>query len=306
METKKILIENLQEFKNHPFRSYSEDALYALSESIRNYGLQHPIIVREISNNLYEIIAGHNRVRACKLAGIKEIEADIRDVDDDEAKLIMAETNLRQRRKISIVEKAKAYAIEAEALLSQGRLQGTTKRRELERKFGESGKQIERYLKIAGLPQAVQKRIEDGQILFGAAVLLAKLPAEKLELFTECFFEYYPDEKLTEDLILYIENEKIDSDTMLVNALFEYFYQKQGKQTADRYFRISRTKIEKFVPNWPEEQICELIEKLLRYRRLRMEAQTKKDNIAAEKLWEDIEEDHQNVRKLTLNATRRK
>ena len=97
---KNIKIELLKEFTNHPFKSYDEGELKALADSIQSIGLQNPIIVRQIPDSeQYEIIAGHNRVRACKLLNKKTIPAITKNVDDALAKLIMAETNLKQRRK---------------------------------------------------------------------------------------------------------------------------------------------------------------------------------------------------------------
>lgn len=177
---KNIKIELLKEFTNHPFKSYDEGELKALADSIQSIGLQNPIIVRQIPDSeQYEIIAGHNRVRACKLLNKKTIPAITKNVDDALAKLIMAETNLKQRERMKLSEKIMAYALEAEALTAQGKLTGTTKRAELSKMFGESGKQVERYLHLSKLIPPLLKLLEQRKLTQKDGLALAKLSHEK-------------------------------------------------------------------------------------------------------------------------------
>jgi len=116
-------IDKLIHFRNHPFRLYSMERLLELAESIEQNGVLMPIIVRPLHNDSeqYEILAGHNRTEASKLAGKKTIPSRIIDCNDDEAILIVTETNLKQREKLLHSEKAKAYEMQMEALKSQGK-----------------------------------------------------------------------------------------------------------------------------------------------------------------------------------------
>ncbi len=118
----KIAIDKLVHFENHPFELYSGDRFDELVSSVRQLGIIQPIIVRE-KGECYEILAGHNRVEACKHIGEAEISAIIVDVDDEEAEMIMLETNMQQRSFSDLPhsEKAKIISIRHEAMKSQGK-----------------------------------------------------------------------------------------------------------------------------------------------------------------------------------------
>lgn len=107
-------LSDLVDYRNQPFRSYSEPELENLKESIRRIGLQNPIIVRKKDNNKYEILSGHNRRKAYEELGYETIPARIVEADDDLAELIMIDTNIIQRNEISPMERAKAYKIKAD------------------------------------------------------------------------------------------------------------------------------------------------------------------------------------------------
>ena len=219
---KNIRLDKLKEFYDHPFQEYSEEKLTALAESIKEYGLQNPIIVRPINDtDMYEIIAGHNRARAVKLNGGKVIAAIIKTVSDDEAKMIMAETNLRQREKMRLSEKVLAYAIEAQALTSQGKLVGTTKRKELQKMFGESGKQIERYLHLSHLITPLLKRLDNGELSQNVGVTMSQLDKHKQEIVNEYFSDNNfkgLDMKIAQ---IIKENKKLIVDTQSLHVIVE-------------------------------------------------------------------------------------
>ena len=110
-------VDSLVPFSNHPFREYPEEKMREMVESVTEHGILMPILVRPIdSGEGYEIISGHNRVEACRRAGIKTIPATIREMDDDTATILMVDSNLRQRDKLLPSEKAKAYQMKMEAL----------------------------------------------------------------------------------------------------------------------------------------------------------------------------------------------
>ena len=103
-----LSLSDLVPFKDHPFRVVDDDRMKETVESIREYGVLVPIIVRPIDDGTFEIVSGHRRKRACELAGVEEIPAIVRELDDDEATIIMVDSNL-QRENILPSERAKAY-----------------------------------------------------------------------------------------------------------------------------------------------------------------------------------------------------
>ena len=113
-------VDDLYSFKDHPFRQYTEEKMDEMVESVREHGVITPILVRPRKDcDGYEIISGHNRVEACRRAGIETIPATIRDLDDDTAIILMVDSNLKQREKLLPTEKAKAYKMKLEALKRQ-------------------------------------------------------------------------------------------------------------------------------------------------------------------------------------------
>ena len=118
----KIPITRLIPFNNQPFKPYSKEKLEGLAKSIGEQGLLNPIIVRKVTDSdNYEILCGHNRVKAYELLSLSDILSFIKDVNDDMAVFILTESNLRQREKLLPSEKSKAYKMQLDALKHQGK-----------------------------------------------------------------------------------------------------------------------------------------------------------------------------------------
>ena len=115
-----IEIERLRSFKNHPFQVKDDKKMEDLSECIKQYGVLVPGIVRLRESGGYELVAGHRRKRACELAGLEKMPVIIKDLTDDEATVIMVDSNI-QREELLISEKAFAYKMKYEALKRQGK-----------------------------------------------------------------------------------------------------------------------------------------------------------------------------------------
>ncbi len=113
-----IQVKDLRPFPNHPFKVRDDDSMMETVESVKQYGILVPIVVREKDGG-YEIISGHRRKRACELAGIETIPAIVRNLDDDTAIIHMVDSNV-QRENILPSEKAKAYKMKLEAIKHQG------------------------------------------------------------------------------------------------------------------------------------------------------------------------------------------
>ena len=120
-----VTLRELHPFKDHPFRGVDDDRMMETVESVKEYGVLVPLIVRPMDGGGYEIVSGHRRKRACELAGIDEIPVIVRNLDDDEAVIIMVDANL-QRENILPSERAKAYQMKLEALKHQGLRQDLT------------------------------------------------------------------------------------------------------------------------------------------------------------------------------------
>lgn len=186
-------VESLVPFKDHPFREYPEEKMQEMVESVTEHGILMPILVRPIdSGEGYEIISGHNRVEACRRAGIKTIPATIREMDDDTATILMVDSNLRQRDKLLPSEKAKAYQMKMEALKRQGARRDLTcaqldhkltraKTRDLVgAESGDSGPQVQRFIRLNSLSAPLLDYVDEGTLAFNPAVEVSYLdPADQ-------------------------------------------------------------------------------------------------------------------------------
>ena len=105
----RIMVAKLHEFKKHAFNVVDDQAMMDLVNSVKVYGVINPIVVRPLGNEEYEIVSGHRRTRACEIAGLETIPAIVLDLDDDEAAIMMVDSNLTQREHISPSERARAY-----------------------------------------------------------------------------------------------------------------------------------------------------------------------------------------------------
>ena len=183
----RLPLSELVPFKDHPFRVLDDDRMMETVESVKEYGVLVPIIVRPLEDGQYEIVSGHRRKRACELAGIDEIPVIIRDLDDDEATIIMVDSNL-QRENILPSERAKAYQMKMEAIRHQGLRKDETSRQvvgKLEsadiigQTTGESGRQVQRFIRLNSLEQPLMDKVDTGVLAFTPAVELSYLKPQE-------------------------------------------------------------------------------------------------------------------------------
>ena len=137
-QVREIPLSELHEFKGHPFKVLDDEKMQETVESIRNYGVLMPGIARPRAGGGYEIIAGHRRKHGCELAGLSTMPMFVRDYSDDEATVIMVDTNI-QREDILPSEKARAYAMKYEAMKHQGKKGSGSSLDEVVEAAGESG-----------------------------------------------------------------------------------------------------------------------------------------------------------------------
>ena len=166
-EIKYIPISELYEFKNHPFKVRDNEKMEELILSIKEHGVLVPGIARIRPQGGYEIIAGHSRKHACETLGLKDMPMFIRNISDDEAVIVMVDSNI-QREDILPSEKAKAYKMKYEAIKHQGKKGNSLD--VLSEESGESGKVIQRYIKLADLKDELLEMIDDKHLGFTQGV----------------------------------------------------------------------------------------------------------------------------------------
>lgn len=185
-------IYKLHDFENHPYKVLDNEEMEQLVESIMQYGVLSPIIVRPTENTAdeYEIISGHRRVTACEKAGIDEVPAFIVSMDRDAAVIALVDSNLH-REHVLPSEKAFAYKMKAEALEHQGRKTDITSGHvvpksddnrttaSIGRDVGESYKTVQRYIRLTNLIPEILQYVDDGRIAFTPAVELSYLKEQE-------------------------------------------------------------------------------------------------------------------------------
>ena len=187
-DVKQISIANLVPFEGHPYKVEDNADMEALTESIRENGILNPLIVRPAENDpsQYEIISGHRRAHAAKLAGIEQVPAFVYPLSRDQAAVLVVDSNLHRERLLPS-EKAFAYKLKMEALKRQGRRSDLTSS-QLETKFrsdeqigmdaGESRAQVQRYIRLTYLLPELLDLMDEGKIAFSVGVELSYLPTE--------------------------------------------------------------------------------------------------------------------------------
>ena len=187
-QIQQIPLPELYPFKDHPFRVVDDDRMMETVESIKEYGVLVPAIARPLEEGGYEIIAGHRRKRACELAGLDTMPVIVRDLDDDEAVIIMVDSNL-QRENILPSERAKAYQMKLEAIKHQGARTDLTSvqveqklsaRDRVAKDAGErSGIQVMRYIRLTELIPELLDMVDEKKIAFNPAYELSFLKKEE-------------------------------------------------------------------------------------------------------------------------------
>lgn len=177
----------LHPFRNHPFKVKDDEAMANTVESVKQYGVLVPAIARPLEEGGYELVAGHRRHHACELAGLAEMPVIVRDLDDDEATIIMVDSNL-QRESLLPSERAFAYKMKLNAIKHQGERNDLTSRQlvgKLEnadlvgQATGESGRQVQRFIRLTALIPDLLNLVDDKKIAFNPAVELSYLKIEE-------------------------------------------------------------------------------------------------------------------------------
>ncbi len=174
-------IEKLRPFEGHPFKVTDNEEMDQLTWSILTQGLLTPLVVRPLENGEYEVISGHRRLHACKKAGVETVPALITDMDRDTAAIALVDSNLH-REKILPSEKAFAYKMKMDAIKHQGVTSGQVVQKWSRDEIAdnESGRQVQRYIRLTHLIPELLEKVDEGKIAFTPAVHLSYLsPAEQ-------------------------------------------------------------------------------------------------------------------------------
>ena len=190
-KTVNLDISKLHPFEGHPYKVLDNEDMEALVESIRTQGVLTPLVVRPMEEDAYEIISGHRRLHACKKAGIGTVPAIIYSLDRNAAAIALVDSNLH-REHILPSEKAFAYKLKMDALSRQGQRTDLTSRQVVGKleaadlvgaDSGESGRQVQRYIRLTELIPELLDMVDNGQIKFNPAVELSYLAKQEQQDF---------------------------------------------------------------------------------------------------------------------------
>ena len=188
-QTTMLAVERLHPFRDHPYYVRNDAEMDALAESIREHGILSPLIVRPLEDTPgeYEVVSGHRRLFAAKVAGLKEVPAMIRTLDRDAAAIALVDSNLH-REHILPSEKAFAYKMKLEAIKHQGltsrQVVGKSESADSISEF-ESGRQVQRFIRLTHLSRSLLNLVDEGQIALTPAVELSFLTESEQADITE-------------------------------------------------------------------------------------------------------------------------
>ena len=274
-----IPLSHLHDFPNHPFKVRDDEKMQETVESVKAYGVLVPAIVRQRPDGDYEIVAGHRRKRASELAGLNELPAIVRDLDDDAATIIMVDSNL-QRENILPSERAQAYKMKLEAIKRRaGRpskensvqvgqnFDGKTSRELVAEKSPDSPTQIQRYIRLTELQPELQEMVDSGKMAMTPAVELSYLKPEEQSLLLETI----ESEQATPSLSQAQRIKKLSQSGDLNEDSILGIMAEQKKPELSSNITLSGDKLKKYFPksNTPaqiENTIFKLLDSWLRKR----------------------------------------
>ena len=266
----------ISDFPNHPFKVRQDEAMAEMVESVRKYGVLVPALVRPKEDGGYEMVAGHRRKFAAALAELTEIPCIVRNLSDDEATIIMVDSNL-QRETILPSEKAFAYKMKLDAMKRQGQRSdltcapmehksGKQKSRDiLANQSGDSREQIRRFIRLTELIPSILQMVDDGKIAFRPAVELSYLSREQ----QESLYSTMECEDCTPSLAQAIKMKEFSKDGKLTDEVILSIMQEE-KPNQKEQFKMPKERISKyFAPGTPAQKIEDTIIKALELYRKR-------------------------------------
>jgi ParB family chromosome partitioning protein len=272
-----IPISQISDFPEHPFKVKQDEAMLEMVESVRQYGVLVPGLVRQLEDGSYQMVSGHRRKMASELAGRDTIPCIVRDLTDDEAVIIMVDSNL-QRERVLPSEKAFAYKMKLDAMRRQaGRpskgnsaplgqnFDGMTSRELLAIESPDSHSQIQRYIRLTNLIPEILDMVDDGRIAFRPAVELSYLAEQE-----QCaLYDTMGREDCTPSLAQAIKMKAFSRDGKLTDAVILSIMEEE-KPNQREQFRLPRDRINRFFkPGTPVQTIEDTIIRALELYRKR-------------------------------------
>ena len=234
---REIPLDQLIPFKDHPFKVIDDESMMDTVQSIREHGILLPLIARPMPDDKYEIVSGHRRSHAGKLAGLETVPVIVRELDDDAAVILMVDSNL-QRENILPSERAFAFKMKLEAMKHQGQRADLTSGQVGQKlkwsvamvanQSGDSIKQVQRYIRLTELLPELLDLVDERKLAFNSAVEVSYLNPEEQGWLAEIIDSeqstpslsqaqrlkrFSQDGKLTEDMVLAIMSEQKKPET---------------------------------------------------------------------------------------------
>lgn len=272
-----IPIFQISDFPEHPFKVKQDEAMLEMAESVRQYGVLVPGLVRQLEDGSYQMVSGHRRKLASELAGRDTIPCIVRDLTDDEAVIIMVDSNL-QRERVLPSEKAFAYKMKLDAMRRQQgertdltcvpvghKLDSKRSRELLADSSPDSNTQIQRYIRLTNLIPEILDMVDDGRIAFRPAVELSYLTEQE----QSALYDTMGREDCTPSLAQAIKMKAFSRDGKLTDAVILSIMAEE-KPNQKEQFRIPKERISKyFKPGTPARTMEDTIIKALDYYRKR-------------------------------------
>ena len=264
-----IPIEQITPFKNHPFKVVDDDKMTELVESIKQNGVLTPVIVRPVAAGGYEMISGHRRMHAAKLAGLTTIPAIIRELDDDTATIVMVEANA-QREEVLPSEKAFSYKMKYEAMKSQGirsdltSYHDGTKFRadeEVAKMVGESKNQVYRYIRLTELVPELLEMVDKGKLPLVPAVDISYLDRQVQKL----LFKFMQENGVMKSYQVTAVRKYIEDNGNITELKLKQLFEDNMKGRSNRKVVLPDKKLKKYfssnyTPADMEKIICRLLD----------------------------------------------
>lgn len=262
-----IPLSELHPFENHPFKVKEDEAMMDTVESVKQYGVLVPAIARPRPDGGYELVAGHRRHRASELAGLSEMPVIVRELDDDEATLVMVDSNL-QRETLLPSERAFAYKMKLEAMKHQGERRDLTssqlgmKLQALDivgQKAGDSRNQVHRYIRLTLLLPPLLDMVDAKKIAFNPAVELSYLrPDEQTQL-----LDAMESEQATPSLSQAQRLKRFSQEGKLSPEVMQAIMSEEKKSELDKVTIRTDTLRKYFPKSYTPQKMEEVILKLL-------------------------------------------
>ena len=259
----------LHPFRNHPFQVRDDDEMDKMVDSVKEYGVMTPAIVRPRKDGGYEIVAGHRRCHASQRAGVETMPCIVRDMDDDTAIILMVDSNC-QREHILPSEKAKAYEMKLAAIKRQGQRRDLTSGQVVQKLSvqevadgsGEGYKTVQRFIRLNKLTPELMKMVDDGKLKTTPAVELSYLTPEE----QEDFFSYMESEGCTPSLSQAQKLKEASKESVLTPEKIQHIMAAKPPSGKPRepQLMIPVAKVERYFPKgFTSDQMQQVIVKLL-------------------------------------------